>query len=73
MVLDFYCNYDFSNRIHFKFILLSLFKVLLLIPVLSLSEFLAFFYVKYGSFIPLSETDVLEHLKNKCSTVLHDK
>ncbi|XP_029564012.1 sentrin-specific protease 5 [Salmo trutta] len=36
-------------------------------------EFLAFFYVKYGSFIPLSETDVLEHLKNKCSTVLHDK
>ncbi|XP_071010939.1 sentrin-specific protease 5 [Oncorhynchus clarkii lewisi] len=36
-------------------------------------EFLAFFYVKYGSFIPLSETDVLEHLKNKCNTDLHDK
>ncbi|KAK6313716.1 hypothetical protein J4Q44_G00151750 [Coregonus suidteri] len=36
-------------------------------------EFLALFYVKYGSFIPLSETDVLEHLKNKCNTDLNDK
>ncbi|XP_029509388.2 sentrin-specific protease 5 [Oncorhynchus nerka] len=36
-------------------------------------EFLAFFHVRYGSFIPLSETDILEHLKNKCNTDLHDK
>ncbi|KAM9848524.1 uncharacterized protein ACBR49_007857 [Aulostomus maculatus] len=28
-------------------------------------EFLENFYMKYGSFIPLSETDVLEHLKKK--------
>ncbi|XP_069579490.1 uncharacterized protein [Brachyistius frenatus] len=28
-------------------------------------EFLENFYLKYGSFIPLSETDVLEHLKKK--------
>ncbi|CAB1332282.1 unnamed protein product [Coregonus sp. 'balchen'] len=36
-------------------------------------EFLELFYVKYGSFIPLSETDVLEHLKNKCNTDFDDK
>lgn len=28
-------------------------------------EFLEQFYIKYGSFIPLSETDVLEHLKTE--------
>lgn len=28
-------------------------------------EFLESFYIKYGSFIPLSESDVLEHLKKK--------
>uniref|UniRef100_A0A1A7WWX7 SUMO1/sentrin specific peptidase 5 n=1 Tax=Iconisemion striatum TaxID=60296 RepID=A0A1A7WWX7_9TELE len=28
-------------------------------------EFLESFYIKYGSFIPLSEADVLEHLKKK--------
>lgn len=31
----------------------------------SLSEFLENFYLKYGGFIPLSETDVLEYLKKK--------
>uniref|UniRef100_A0A3Q3VYR7 Ubiquitin-like protease family profile domain-containing protein n=1 Tax=Mola mola TaxID=94237 RepID=A0A3Q3VYR7_MOLML len=31
----------------------------------SLSEFLESFYMKYGGFIPLSETDVLEYLKKK--------
>ncbi|XP_021455446.2 sentrin-specific protease 5 [Oncorhynchus mykiss] len=36
-------------------------------------EFLELFYVTYGSFIPLSETDVLEHLKNKCNTDFIDK
>ncbi|CAL8307668.1 unnamed protein product [Lota lota] len=30
-----------------------------------LHEFLESFFLKYGSFIPLSETDVLEHLKKK--------
>ncbi|CAL8348149.1 unnamed protein product [Gadus morhua 'NCC'] len=30
-----------------------------------LHEFLEGFFLKYGSFIPLSETDVLEHLKTK--------
>uniref|UniRef100_A0A8C7PHN8 Ubiquitin-like protease family profile domain-containing protein n=1 Tax=Oncorhynchus mykiss TaxID=8022 RepID=A0A8C7PHN8_ONCMY len=39
----------------------------------SPSEFLELFYVTYGSFIPLSETDVLEHLKNKCNTDFIDK
>ncbi|XP_047444120.1 uncharacterized protein LOC125009915 [Mugil cephalus] len=28
-------------------------------------DFLESFYIKYGSFIPLSETDVLDHLKKK--------
>lgn len=28
-----------------------------------LSEFLESFYIKYGSFIPLSQADVLEYLK----------
>eukprot|EP00063_Salmo_salar_P049315 XP_014024150.1 PREDICTED: sentrin-specific protease 5-like isoform X2 [Salmo salar] len=36
-------------------------------------EFLELFYVTYGSFIPLSETDVLEHLKNKCNVDFNDK
>ncbi|XP_055779523.1 sentrin-specific protease 5-like [Salvelinus fontinalis] len=36
-------------------------------------EFLELFYVTYGSFFPLSETDVLEHLKNKCNTDFNDK
>ncbi|XP_052336167.1 uncharacterized protein LOC118358902 isoform X2 [Oncorhynchus keta] len=36
-------------------------------------EFLELFYVTYGSFIPLSETDVLAHLKNKCNTDFIDK
>uniref|UniRef100_A0A3B4ZIE6 Sentrin-specific protease 2-like n=1 Tax=Stegastes partitus TaxID=144197 RepID=A0A3B4ZIE6_9TELE len=31
----------------------------------SVLEFLESFYIKYGSFIPLSEYDVLEHLKKK--------
>ncbi|XP_034035480.1 uncharacterized protein LOC117518461 [Thalassophryne amazonica] len=35
-------------------------------------EFLESFYIKYGSFIPLSETDVLEYLKNKCSCDVKD-
>ncbi|KAK5869641.1 hypothetical protein PBY51_024343 [Eleginops maclovinus] len=33
-------------------------------------EFLESFYMKYGSFNPLSETDVLEHLKKKGNTHL---
>ncbi|KAL1022861.1 hypothetical protein UPYG_G00033430 [Umbra pygmaea] len=36
-------------------------------------EFLECFYVKYGSFIPLSETDVMEHLKIKCNADLNAK
>ncbi|CAN9500301.1 unnamed protein product [Ophioblennius macclurei] len=35
-------------------------------------EFLEQFYVKYGSFIPLSETDVLEHLKTEGNPDLID-
>lgn len=35
-----------------------------------LSEFLESFYVKYGSFIPLSHTDVLEYLKKNGNTDL---
>ncbi|XP_061594731.1 sentrin-specific protease 5-like [Cololabis saira] len=34
----------------------------------TVHEFLEDFYLKYGSFIPLSETDVLEHLKKKGNT-----
>uniref|UniRef100_A0A096MAL9 Ubiquitin-like protease family profile domain-containing protein n=1 Tax=Poecilia formosa TaxID=48698 RepID=A0A096MAL9_POEFO len=33
-------------------------------------EFLESFYIKYGSFIPLSESDVLEHLKKTSSSDL---
>lgn len=33
-------------------------------------EFLESFYVKYGSFIPLSHTDVLEYLKKNGNTDL---
>ncbi|XP_010870824.2 sentrin-specific protease 5 [Esox lucius] len=36
-------------------------------------EFLELFYVKYGSFIPLSESDVIDHLKNKCNNDLNEK
>ncbi|KAJ7986213.1 hypothetical protein DPEC_G00337630 [Dallia pectoralis] len=36
-------------------------------------EFLEVFYLKYGSFIPLSETDIIEHLKNKCISGISDK
>lgn len=64
MVLDFYCNYDFKISLDMTF--------LLKLPV-SPSEFLELFYVTYGSFIPLSETDVLEHLKNKCNVDFNDK
>ncbi|XP_029939422.1 uncharacterized protein LOC115381919 [Salarias fasciatus] len=35
-------------------------------------EFLEQFYIKYGSFIPLTETDVLEHLKTEGSPDLVD-
>ena len=34
-------------------------------PPPPVPEFLEGFFLKYGSFIPLSETDVLEHLKTK--------
>ena len=34
-------------------------------PPPPVPEFLESFFLKYGSFIPLSETDVLEHLKTK--------
>ncbi|XP_029286185.1 uncharacterized protein LOC115007453 [Cottoperca gobio] len=36
-------------------------------------EFLESFYMKYGSFIPLSETDVLEHLKKKGNADLSNR
>lgn len=36
-------------------------------------EFLESFYIKYGSFIPLSETDVLEYLKKKGNCDLSNK
>lgn len=36
-------------------------------------EFLESFYVKYGSFIPLTEADVVEHLKNKGTSDLKNK
>ncbi|KAG5851411.1 hypothetical protein ANANG_G00093090 [Anguilla anguilla] len=36
-------------------------------------EFLEHFYGKYGSFIPLSETDVLEHLNKKLNSDLTDR
>ncbi|KAM6962467.1 sentrin-specific protease 5-like [Aplochiton taeniatus] len=36
-------------------------------------EFLEGFYVKYGSFIPLSNNDVLEYLKKRCSSELKDR
>uniref|UniRef100_A0A3Q3RXQ9 SUMO specific peptidase 5 n=1 Tax=Mastacembelus armatus TaxID=205130 RepID=A0A3Q3RXQ9_9TELE len=39
----------------------------------SFLEFLENFYIKYGSFIPLSETDVLEYLKNKGNSDLSNK
>lgn len=38
-----------------------------------LSEFLESFYMKYGGFIPLSETDVLEYLKKKGSSDLSNR
>uniref|UniRef100_A0A8C4ISQ5 Ubiquitin-like protease family profile domain-containing protein n=1 Tax=Dicentrarchus labrax TaxID=13489 RepID=A0A8C4ISQ5_DICLA len=36
-------------------------------------EFLESFYMKYGGFIPLSETDVLEYLKQKGNSDLSNK
>ncbi|KAJ8274665.1 hypothetical protein COCON_G00092900 [Conger conger] len=36
-------------------------------------EFLEHFYGKHGSFIPLSKSDVLKHLKNKLNTDLKDR
>ena len=39
----------------------------------NLSEFLESFYMKYGSFNPLSENDVLEHLKKKGNTHLSNR
>ncbi|XP_033821217.1 uncharacterized protein LOC117369984 [Periophthalmus magnuspinnatus] len=36
-------------------------------------EFLESFYLKYGSFIPLAESDVVEHLKNKGKSDLTNK
>lgn len=36
-------------------------------------EFLESFYIKYGGFIPLSETDVLEYLKEKGNSDLSDR
>lgn len=36
-------------------------------------EFLENFYMKYGSFIPLSENDVFEHLNKTCSSELNKK
>uniref|UniRef100_A0AAV2L0V2 Ubiquitin-like protease family profile domain-containing protein n=1 Tax=Knipowitschia caucasica TaxID=637954 RepID=A0AAV2L0V2_KNICA len=36
-------------------------------------EFLESFYVKYGSFIPLAENDVVDHLKQKGKSDLTDK
>ncbi|XP_070688169.1 sentrin-specific protease 5-like [Pempheris klunzingeri] len=36
-------------------------------------EFLESFYLKYGGFIPLSETDVLEHLKKKGNSDLSSR
>uniref|UniRef100_A0A3Q1BBA4 Ubiquitin-like protease family profile domain-containing protein n=2 Tax=Amphiprion TaxID=80969 RepID=A0A3Q1BBA4_AMPOC len=39
----------------------------------SVLDFLESFYVKYGSFIPLSESDVLEHLKKKGNSDLSNR
>uniref|UniRef100_A0A667XXJ7 SUMO specific peptidase 5 n=1 Tax=Myripristis murdjan TaxID=586833 RepID=A0A667XXJ7_9TELE len=39
----------------------------------SVSDFLESFYMKYGSFIPLSETDVLEYLKKKGNSDLNNR
>ncbi|XP_018615720.1 sentrin-specific protease 5-like isoform X2 [Scleropages formosus] len=36
-------------------------------------DFLEYFYGKYGSFIALSDSDVLEHLNNKLNTDLSDR
>ncbi|XP_067085899.1 sentrin-specific protease 5 [Osmerus mordax] len=36
-------------------------------------EFLEHFYVKYGSFIPLSESDIMEHLKKTCNSELNNR
>lgn len=36
-------------------------------------DFLESFYLKYGSFIPLSEADVAEHLKKECTSDLANK
>ncbi|XP_029004358.1 sentrin-specific protease 5 [Betta splendens] len=38
-----------------------------------IQDFLESFYMKYGSFIPLSETDVLEYLKKNCNSDLSIK
>lgn len=37
-------------------------------PLDMIHEFLESFYVKYGSFIPLTEADVVEHLKKKSTS-----
>lgn len=39
----------------------------------TVHEYLERFYVKYGSFIPLAEADVVEHLKKKCAYDLTNK
>uniref|UniRef100_A0A3B3R0S5 Ubiquitin-like protease family profile domain-containing protein n=1 Tax=Paramormyrops kingsleyae TaxID=1676925 RepID=A0A3B3R0S5_9TELE len=41
--------------------------------LLSPQEFLETFYEKYGSFIPLSKSDVLQHLNKKLNADLTDK
>uniref|UniRef100_A0A3Q1F8E6 SUMO specific peptidase 5 n=1 Tax=Acanthochromis polyacanthus TaxID=80966 RepID=A0A3Q1F8E6_9TELE len=39
----------------------------------SVLDFLESFYIRYGSFIPLSESDVLEHLKKKGNSDLSSR
>uniref|UniRef100_A0A3P9HG57 Ubiquitin-like protease family profile domain-containing protein n=1 Tax=Oryzias latipes TaxID=8090 RepID=A0A3P9HG57_ORYLA len=44
--------------------------VIVLCLTLSVTEFLEGFYVKYGSFIPLTESEVLEYLKKQANSDL---
>lgn len=42
---------------------INIYVVIISVTLTPLSEFLESFYIKYGSFIPLSQADVLEYLK----------
>lgn len=73
--MDCYVHLPFNIAHWFSFIMkchdtyYSAFVYVVIIPEGSfcdldiLSEFLEGFYIKYGSFIPLSQADVLEYLK----------